>query len=160
MDIFSKNKFLQRIVIILILLNIITISLVLWQNRNGSNNPKPKRNPEKAVSVLTDKLQLDSKQKDNLLKIRDDFYQKEEVLSTLIKAQRDSMNLEIFNENTDSACVNHLAKKIADNEYQMELYRIDQAQQLKNICNKEQLVKFKDLVLEIRDFFQPKKKRD
>jgi hypothetical protein len=160
MDIFSKNRFLQQIVIVLILLNIATISFVVWQNSIRDDNRKPKRNPEKAIAVLTDKLQLDSKQKEKLLKIRDDFFQKEEVLSTLIKAQRDSMNLEIFNESTDTARVSQLAKRVAENEYKMELYRIDQAQQLKDICNKEQLTKFKNLVLEIRDFFQPKKKKD
>jgi hypothetical protein len=157
MDIFSKNKFLQRVVLILIFLNIVSISFFWFQQRENRNRREPRKDTEKAVSILTEKLQLDKNQEQALIKIRDDFYQKEEVLIKLIKSQRDSMNIEMFNENTDTIHLNTLAKQVAENEYQMELYRINQAKQLKDICNKEQLKKFKDLMLEIRDFFQPKK---
>lgn len=158
MDIISKNKFLQRMVLILIILNIVSISFFWIQKRENGNRREPRRNTEKAVSILTEKLQLDKNQEQELIQIRDDFYQKEEALIKIIKSQRDSMNMEMFNEYTDTVHLNTLAKKVADNEYQMELYRISQARQFKEICNKEQLKKFKGLMLEIRDFFQPKKK--
>ena len=65
------------------------------------------------------------------------------------------MNELIFNKDTDSTLVKALAKRVADNEYQMELYRLEQAQQLKAICTPEQLKKFNGLVKEIRDYFRP-----
>jgi len=42
----------------------------------------------------------------------------------------------------------------------MELLRIEQAQQMKNICTHEQLKEFQHLIIYIRDFFQPQKKKE
>ena len=104
-------------------------------------------------------MHLTAKQAEDLKKIRQDFFNKEEPLSRVIRAKRDSMNVEMFNENTDTILVKSIAKRVADNEYQMELYRLEQAQQLKTICTPEQLKKFQDMVIDIRDYFQPQKNK-
>jgi Spy/CpxP family protein refolding chaperone len=67
------------------------------------------------------------------------------------------MNALMFNKLTDEAVVKALARGIAESEYQMELLRLEQAQNLKAICTPEQLEQFEALVKEIRDYFKPNK---
>lgn len=160
MDIFSKNKFLVRVIFVLIFLNLFSTGY-LWRNMNkrpNRNQPKPEK--VNTANLLKDKLHLTDQQVTEINRIRDDFTQKEEKLILLIKAQRDSMNLEMFSETTDSVQLKRIARQLVENEYQMELYRIEQAQQFKNVCTKEQLTEFQNLVIDIRDFFQPQRKKE
>ena len=155
MDIFSKNKFLLRLVFVLVGINIFSIGFQWWEKSHAENGRPPKKDINQITAILTRELQLTPQQADDLKKIRADFFTKEEALKQRIRAQRDSMNVEMFNANTDTILVKNLARRVAENEYLMEIYRFEQAQQLKNICTKEQLQKLGKLVLEIRDFFQP-----
>ena len=87
--------------------------------------------------------------------LRSDFYSKEKQLSETIRNERDSMNQMMFNKVTNEDGLRLLARKVADNEYQMEILRIEQAKSMKAICNSDQLAKLEDLVKEIRDYFKP-----
>ena len=124
------------------------------------NRNQPKQEKVSTTNLLKDKLRLTEKQVKEINKIRDDFAQKEEMLILLIKAQRDSMNVAMFNQTTDTVQLHRIARQLVENEYQMELYRIDQAQKFKNVCTKEQLTDFQNLVIDIRDFFQPPRKKE
>lgn len=159
MDIFLRNRFLLRVVAFLLLLNLFSIGyLWFWKKGNDDRRP-PKRPIEEVTAILKEELHLTAKQAEDLKRIRQDFFNKEEPLSRVIRAKRDSMNVEMFNENTDTILVKSIAKRVADNEYQMELYRLEQAQQLKTICTPEQLKKFQHMVIDIRDYFQPQKNK-
>ena len=160
MDIFSKNKFLVRVIFVLIFLNLFSTGY-LWRTMNK----RPNRNPPKqekvgTANLLKDKLHLTDPQVIEINRIRDDFTQKEEKLILLIKAQRDSMNVDMFSETADNMNIKRIARQLVENEYQMELYRIEQAQQFKNVCTKAQLKEFQSLVIDIRDFFQPQRKKE
>jgi Spy/CpxP family protein refolding chaperone len=104
---------------------------------------------------LKQELNLNDSQVEQIQQLRSDFFEKEKVLARAIRAKRDSMNLVMFNKQTDEQLLKRLAREVADGEYEMELLRIAQAQQLKSICNPEQLEKFEGLVREIRDYFRP-----
>ncbi len=160
MDIFSKNKFLLRLVFFLVILNIFSIGYLWWPGKGRPENRPPRPEKQNVSSMLKDKLKLTDEQEKEFNRIREDFARKEEALGNLIKEQRDSLNLELFNESTDTTVLKVLARHIAENEYLMETYRIEQAQQLKLICSKEQLEKFQELIKEIRDYFQPQKKSE
>lgn len=155
MDIFSKNSFLIRIVVLLILLNLCTISYLWWGNATNKRATPPKKDISKITKKLAQTLDLSQNQQTELEKIRIDFFSKEEILHQLIKSQRDSMNLEMFSANTDTNHVKSIASRVAQNELKMELYRFAQAQQLKHICTPQQLDKLNHIVLDIRDYFQP-----
>ena len=160
MDIFSKNKFLIRVIFVLIFLNLFSTGY-LWRNMNKRpNRDQPKQEKVNTTNLLKEKLHLTEEQVKEINRIRDDFTQKEEQLILLIKAQRDSMNVAMFNETTDAVYLKRIARQLVENEFQMELYRIDQAQQFKNVCTKDQLTEFQNLVIDIRDFFQPPRKKE
>ncbi len=162
MDIFSENKLLIRLIIALVLLNTGLVGYVFWQNYTIHQEPKEHKPIDKAdfqyvSNVLQRELNLSEDQVKQFQALREDFLKKERVLTMKIRGERDSMNVVMFNKQTNPSLIDTLARRIAQHEYEMEMYRFEQAQQLKTICTPEQMVKFETLVLEIRDYFKPEK---
>jgi Spy/CpxP family protein refolding chaperone len=196
MDIFTQNKLLIRLIILLALLNVASIGVFVWkdfikqphqENAQGNGRPPrpedfkdgrpprpedfkdgrpprpeddgnrpPQYNGTQDVSTVLEKeLHLTKTQVAQLQVLRADFFKKEVQLKASMGMKRDSMNELMFNQTTDETVVKALARGIAENEYQMELLRLQQAQTLKSICTPEQLARFNELVIEIRDYFQP-----
>jgi Spy/CpxP family protein refolding chaperone len=160
MDIFTRNRFLLRIIIILIFLNLISTGYLLWNKKDGPNPRPPRREKENSTQILKEKLHLSKDQEVAIFQLREEFGRREEVLTELIRSQRDSMNVVMFHTDTDTASLKRIARRVAENEYQMELFRIEQAQKFKNVCTEEQLKEFQHLMSNIRNFFQPDKKKE
>lgn len=169
MDIFTLKKLLVRLVVLLICINIASISIFLWKSgkinshlqsvgEKYSTSPVPEQDSEgyrNVTGILIKELQLSVEQARLMQEIRASFYEKEHNLGKTLRGQRDSMNIQMFNKQTNEEQLKKLARSVADNEYDMELLRIQQAQQLKAICTPQQQEKFEKLVIEIRDYFRP-----
>ena len=160
MDIFTRNKFLLRIILVLIFLNLFSIGYLWWQKSEGPEDRQPRKGKDNPKQILKEKLHLRREQETAIVQLRADFSGKEEAINQVIKSQRDSMNRMMFHTDVDTASLKKIARRVAENEYLMELYRIDQAQKLKGICTPEQIKEFEHLVINIRDFLQPKKKKE
>lgn len=178
MDIFKQNKLLIWGVVLLILLNISSIGVFTWkevsrtQNRNpiqeqvGNNeerpNPskdedKPRREKNELTDILKKELGLNENQVEKLKDLRKKFFDKEEELVKVIKSERDSMNASMFNKDINEKLITDIARRIADNEFRMEMLRFEQAKEFRSICTPKQLEKFDELIKEIRDYFKPNK---
>jgi Spy/CpxP family protein refolding chaperone len=161
MDIFTQNKNLVRTVILLVLLNLILIAFLVWKEVTRSpprGEPAlfPKQEEFRDVAgILKERLNLTEVQVVQVQKIRSDFFEKEQNLTLIIRNEKDSMNIAMFNKITDENIVQHLAKQITENGYKIQLLRIEQAKSLKAICTSKQQEKLEDLVIEIRDYFRP-----
>jgi Spy/CpxP family protein refolding chaperone len=156
MDIFAQNKLLVRIVILLAALNIISMVVLLWRGfAPPPPPPPPPHNFQDVAAVLEKELNLTSKQAEQIKTLRFDYFEKEKVILQELRNERDSMNTAMFNKNFNEELVLALARRVAENEYKMELLRLDQARALKSICTPGQLEKFEKLVIEIRDYFRP-----
>ena len=161
MDIITKNKLLFSCVLALATLNIILIGIFFWKGFKEQNNSDIRINRDKPEisSVLEKELDLTPEQVEKIKKLRSEFFEKEKVISDNIKLERDSMNSNMFNKNSDEQSIKSFARSIAENEYKMEMLRFEQALQFKTICTPEQLKKFEGLVKEIRDYFRPENKQ-
>ena len=164
MDIFAQKKILVRLVVLLALLNLSSIGVFLWKefsprNRQEQSFPPPPHgaNPHELVKILAQELKLSETQVEQIKQLRFDFHKREEMVLRLIRSQRDSMNTEMFNKNTNDSLILALAKRISANEYQMEMLRFQQSKEFKAVCTPEQLEKFELLMIEIRDYFKPNK---
>lgn len=157
MDIFAQKKLLTRLVLILAILNISIIGIMVWKDlMHRPPHPHHGREDFRDVSALLEKeLQLTSTQAIQFNELRNTYSKREHNLHELIRNQRDSMNEQMFNETTDESLLKSIAMRVSQNEYQMELLRIEQAAAVKKICNPEQLQKFESLMFEIRDYFRP-----
>jgi Spy/CpxP family protein refolding chaperone len=158
MDVFTQNKNLIRVIIVLITLNIVSIGFFIFKEMRPFNDRLlfPKNEAYKDVSgILQKKLNLSGKQVAQFDEIRKRNFEKQAALKQIIRADKDAMNEEMFNKNTNETKIKQLAFKVCKNEYKMELLRFQQAKELKAVCNDEQLAKLKSLVIEIRDYFRP-----
>ncbi len=158
MDIFSQNKIFIRTIILLVVLNITLISFFIFKEMKPRHEPNPFPGNEDAKDVseiLKKELNLTDKQMAQFDAIRAENSEKQAALKEIIRVDKDAMNQEMFNKNSDETKIIQLAKKVSQNEYQIELLHFEQAKKLKAVCNEEQLDKFQDLVLEIRDYFRP-----
>jgi periplasmic protein CpxP/Spy len=163
MDIFTQKKLLIRIVVLLVLLNLFMIGFFLCKDIFRKPPRQGNENEFRDVSdILKRELSLSKEQVDQIRVLRSSYFETEEALAAVIKGERDSINMIMFNKNTNEELVRSLARRVADNDYKMELLRFEQAQKLKSICTPEQLEKFENLIIEIRDYFrrdnQPKRK--
>jgi protein CpxP len=161
MDIFTQKKLLVRIVILLALLNVGLISVILWKDF-FRRPPRPLNisadtninEPRDVSRILERELKLSKEQVDQIRNIRTDFYEKEKKLETTIRSERDSMNSIMFISKTNEELIGSLAKRVADNEFKMEILRFEQAKEFKSVCKPDQLEKFENLIKEIHDYLQ------
>ena len=158
MDIFTQQKLLIRTIVVLVVLNVFSIGFFIWKEVKQNHEPLlfPKNEAYRNVSnILEKELDLSEKQVLQFDEIRKRNFEKQSVLKKIIRDDKDAMNIEMFNIETDNAKIEIFAKRISDNEYKMEMLRFEQAKELKAVCKPEQQEKFRDLVLEIRDYFRP-----
>jgi Spy/CpxP family protein refolding chaperone len=165
MDIFAKQKIFIRTIILLVVLNIALIGFFIFKEMKPHHEPLlfPKNEEYNDVSgILKKELNLTDNQVAQFDEIRKQNFEKQAALKEIIQVDKDAMNQEMFNKNSDETKIIQLAKKVSQNEYQIELLHFEQAKELKAVCNDEQLDKFQDLVIEIRDYFrldnQPRKR--
>lgn len=157
MDIFAQNKLLLRVIFALVVLNIVALGGIWLLNSQNTSQGRKEAQAEKVMEILKEKLELTSEQVEKFQKIRSRFFDKERVLAATIRAGRDSMNTLMFNQFTDSVLVRTIARRVADNEFSMELLRIEQADELKRVCTPSQLQRFESMMHEIRDYLKPVK---
>lgn len=157
MDIFAQKKFLQKIVALLILLNL-ALLFFLFFNKNNHHQPLlfPQKEAFKDVSgILKKELNLSDEQALKIQQLRDSFYLKEQQMEVINKSKKDSMNVAMFSKNTNDSLVMRLAKEISTNRYERELMRYNQAKALKEICTPKQQEQLSNIVKEVRDYFRP-----
>jgi hypothetical protein len=155
MDIFTQKKLLGRIVILLLVQNLVLIGFYL--SKDIFRKPPPRENQIETPDVtriLKKELNLSKDQEDRIRELRKGFGDREKAISEAIKDERDSINFFMFNINTNDEIIKTLARRVAENDYKMEILRYQQAQEFKAICTPEQLDKFEGLVKEIRDFLK------
>lgn len=148
----------MRIIFILLFLNIISTGYLWFQKWEKPDDRLAKKERENSMRTLKEKLDLSREQEQAIGILRQDFAAREEAVTQMIRSQRDSMNVVMFHQDNDTSMLKRIAKRVADNEYQLELLRIDQAQKFKSICTAEQLKEFQHLVINIRDILQPQNK--
>ncbi len=171
MDIFAQKKLLIRLVFFLVFMNLSAMGVFVWKEfiqkpphlRGDFHPPFPphhrEQNKNHLSKILQEKLDLNKNQVKLFDKLRTEFHKKENLVLNDLRAGRDSMNVEMFNKNTDEKLLNSIAKRVSENEFKMELLKIEQAKQLKAICTPKQLEKFENLMREMRDYFKPEHKR-
>ena len=176
MDVFAQKKMLIRVVFFLAFLNLSAMGVFIWKEfiqkpphlrgdfrppSDNHRNPPPhhEMNKNHLSRILKDKLELDDNQVKLFDKLRTEFHNKENLVLKKLRAGRDSMNVEMFSKNTDDKLLNSVAKRVSENEFKMEMLKIEQAKKLKAICTPKQLEKFENLMREIRDYFKPEHRR-
>lgn len=158
MDIFSQNKLLIRTILFLVVLNLGSITFFTireMRQHHERENPQINEKKNELSAILKKELNLTAQQVAKFDEIREQNASKKLELKQTINQDKDLLNQEMFDKNSNSNKLLALAKKIGDNEYRIELSKINQSKQLKAICNANQLEKFQDLMFEMKDYSHP-----
>ncbi len=158
MDIFSQNKLLIRTILFLVVLNLGSITFFTIREmrpRHDGENPPNDEKKNELSAILKKELNLSEQQVAKFDEIREQNASKKQELKQAINEDKELLNQEMFDQNSNNERLLALAKKIGDNEYRIELSKINQSKQLKSICNPDQLEKFQDLMVEMRDYLRP-----
>ena len=148
----DNSKFLKSVIIILLLINIGTLTF-LWFHHSPHEHPHS--NPGVA-EFLIHELKLNDKQQEQFEQLRNDHHHAIEQL----QEQGHQLHHHFFDllhtSPVDSSAVEHAASAIAENQKQIELVTFYHFQKLRTICNSEQQHKFDEVIQDALRMMAPK----
>jgi len=154
MDFITKNKLAFWAIVILIILNITTLSLVLL--RGGPPRPEERfmRGPEDApppdaLMFLEKELNFSREQAEQLKLLRETHFKGSKELLDSIHLLKKEILSELRNEISDPEKIKSPASEIGKLQTEFELMIFNHFAEIKNVCDKEQKIKFANLIDEI-----------
>ena len=151
MDWLSQNKFTKWFIIILVALNVATITM-MWVFLARTSHPPPFNKimqPKETVTLMQKELNLSNEQIKQFEKLRKENFDKSKKLMNQIDALKKSLSEELINENKDTAKVNSITNAIGLLQTEMEKLRFNHFEQLISLCTPEQKEKLKPILKNI-----------
>lgn len=146
----NKTKILFIALIILVLLNLGTLSVILFHK----TKPKPGEGPQK---YIIEKLHFDQKQREkyaNLIRVHQENIHK---VDKVLKKHRQKLFHSLAEEHPENK--DTLLNRICRLQKKIENIHYEHFQELKSICKPSQMNDFKELTRELAKFFSPKPKK-
>ncbi len=151
MDLINQNKFKNWLIILLLLLNIITMS-VIWmktsKEREFAPSKEDKNRPE-SVSLMKEVLNLDDAQTKQLEKLRSDKLDLSKKYNDSLSVLKKQLSDELFKSKSSQKIINEKTKMIGELQSKVELVRFNHFNQLLAICTPEQKEKLKPIIQEL-----------
>lgn len=149
MAIFATKRFIKWTIIILVILNLTTLTMLWIKNNNKDSYKKPRlpvRGPKESRQFLTRELSL-SEEQDRLFKeLRHGHrFQGKKIQHQIHKLKREIME-GLFDPDFDNSKLNHLISEIGKKHGELELLTFNHFRELKNVLNTSQRNKFLLLV--------------
>jgi len=149
MDIFTKNRFTFWTIVILVILNISTISM-LWFNQNKRIGVSPQirepRQDQRTLQFLQKELNLTDAQIKQYDQLRQAHGERTRPLVNDIRQLKKEMMDEIFNDEPDTIKAMQIADLIGKKQTELERITFKHLLDLKELCGKEQLGKLQGLM--------------
>lgn len=163
MDFFSGKRLTKLVIIILVILNVSTLTM-LWvqhyRNKAYSKLPPPRRGPEKIQRFLERELSLSPEQARRFRKLRQDLASKGIKIQNQVHQLKSEIMEELFAPDFDRSKVNHFASDIGKKQAKLEILVFDHFQDLKKVLSPDQRKKFQllvhDLLIMIKESSQPR----
>ena len=150
MDWVNQNKFRNWLIVVLLAINLITVS-VLWMQSSGAIVPHPKEQGPRAsesVNLMKRALQLTDAQAKQFDTIRTDLANQSKTYNDRMDALKRQLSEELFAGHPDTAVVYSKAKEIGELQAKIESIRFLYFNELLAICTPEQKDKLKPIVTE------------
>lgn len=146
----SSNKWLKIAVIILLIANTATLSL-LWIGRPG-NRPGPHTSP---FQVLVKELGFTPDQEAKYLELVEEHRSSVDALRKKIAAEKENMYLLLKQENVTDSMKREAARKPAHYMEEIDIATLTHFQAVRQLCTPEQQIKFDKLLERISQLMQP-----
>ena len=158
MSIFTNNRLLSVITLLLLTANIATLGY-LWMNRPG-NVKMPPLPPSggQVFEFVTKELQLDSAQQLAYKKLRDEHQAGQRPLQDSIRKAKDDFFELLKQPSISDAELQQQSSKVAATEQQLELFTFKHFQKLRAICTAAQQKKFDEIIQDVLRRMAPAKR--
>lgn len=153
MSYFNRNKWTTIAFLVLIALNIITLSTLWIMHERGAE--RPNGNQPALVDFLVTELGLDSAQKKQLIVLRDEHRQK---MQTIRRNNRDAKNAFfdlLQQEDLSDTALAAAAKEAARYDAETDRLTFRHFQQIRSLCNAEQKIKFQSVIRQVLRMMAP-----
>lgn len=151
MDWVNQNKLRNLLIIVLLGLNILTVSVIWMQAaRRPDSSPADQvpRTPESA-NLLTKMLDLDKGQAVRVGSILTDQHEQSRNYNDRLAELKRQLAEELFKQNPDTTFAESTAKEIGGLQTKVEMIRFYHFQQLLELCTPDQRAKLKPVVIEV-----------
>lgn len=145
MDVFKQKRNLVITIVILVILNIITLSL-LWIGRPQPNKYRPMGNNNHIQKLLKEELGFSDEQTKHFLEIRENHIKNTKQLNEATKRIKKQMFDLALDETDQQSVSDSLLNLTLEKQKRLEKAMFQHFIDIKNLCNPEQKVKLKKLM--------------
>jgi len=153
MSYFNRNKWTAIAFLVLIALNMITLSTLWIMHERGAE--RPNGNQPALVDFLVTELGLDSAQKKQLIVLRDEHRQQ---MQAIRRNNRDAKNAFfdlLQQEDLSDTVLAAAAKEAARYDAETDMLTFRHFQQIRALCTAEQKVKFESVIRQVLRMMAP-----
>ena len=157
MDIFSKNRLMGWLVVILVILNL-GMLITFWVSRPRGPHPdgrKPDKNginmerPGNPGEFLETELGFNDEQSSRYKELRKEHREKADEIISETRKLKDSFFELLSQPDADSGEVTEMANEIGAKQTELDLLTFNHFKEVRAICTDEQKKKFDDIIEEV-----------
>ena len=147
MDVFKQNRYLNGVVILLVVLNLATLTM-LWLGR--SQGPPPGRPPRPGQNqiqrMLREELAFDEDQVNRYLRLRHELREQVRRIDDEVRQIKKQMFDEVLQDHPQRELSDSLLAMAQEKQAQIEKLTYQHLLNLRNLCKAEQQDKLKQLM--------------
>jgi hypothetical protein len=155
MNYFRNQKLLLWSVIILVIMNLITLSSFWIFGKRMNHPPHRNHSNECSQNFLSHELKFSKEQENKFILSEKSFFPKLEKLYGNIHKEKVLLSEKLFESKYDTLFVDSLIKNIANNHAEIEKVLFNHFKEINNFCDKKQQEKLKMILKNMLRFFEP-----
>lgn len=151
MDIIKQNKLISLTLILLVILNITTVS-TLWLRYNINKqviSPSSSKNSNQTVKLMQEEINLSTDQADKFNEMHKSFLENTKIYNDELNNLKGEIAEEIFRQKPNDNKVDSLALKIGLLQSKVEVVKYKHFLEFSKICNDEQKKKLQPILKEV-----------
>jgi Spy/CpxP family protein refolding chaperone len=151
MDWINQNKFRNWLIVVLLVINVLTVS-ILWMQTARTNEPQPPRQDARgseSVNLLRKALDLNERQTKHFDSRRASQLEQTKALNDRLAALKRQLSDELFSDHPDTILAQQQAKGIGELQANLEMMRFEYFRELLAVCTPEQKSRLRPIVTEL-----------
>jgi hypothetical protein len=147
MNFFSKQRFINLTILVLVLLNMATIAF-FWFSRPPFGKAMPE-NRQIIEKFLIEKLHFTPEQQHRFQQLKEEHQHQTRQIREELRPLKDSFFSHLEDKNLPQHALDSLSMLIGKKSAELDLVTFEHFRAVRNICNDEQKVTFDELIQEV-----------
>jgi Spy/CpxP family protein refolding chaperone len=151
MDWIKQNKLRNGLIVILLALNLLTVSIIWMQTARTGETPTKEPGPRssESVNLMKKTLDLSEEQTDQLRKLQSTHVEQLKETNDRLAKCKTELAEELFKNIPDTILAAAKAKEIGELQSKVEMLRFQHFHELLALCTPAQKEKFRPIVIEV-----------